>query len=119
MSRCFFREFAPAGLRECQGPMQRHHVIKKQTIKRLFPQLPMFATDEEVRENKRRLAAAQKDDRDLLWACKRHHDLHEKAKRIPVPREELPEAVELFAADYGLVYELERQFGPLEGGEGL
>jgi hypothetical protein len=75
--------------------------------------------DEEVRENKRRLAAAQNDDRDLLWACKRHHDLHEKAKRIPVPREELPEAVELFAADYGLAYELERQFGPLEGGEGL
>lgn len=114
MSRCFFRQFAPDGLRECQGPTQRHHAIKQQTIRRLFPRLPMFASDEEIRENKRRLNQALNDGRNHLMACKRHHDLHEQAKAIPVPREELPAVLELFAADYGLEYELERMFGPLE-----
>jgi len=111
VSRCFFAQFAPRGLRECQGPPQKHHAIKQQTIRRLFPRLPMFASDEEIRENKRRLNQALNDSRNLIVCCKRHHDLHEQAKAIPVPREELPEGLELFASDYGLEYELERQFG--------
>jgi hypothetical protein len=113
MARCFFKQFAPKGLRDCDGRIQNHHAIKQQTIKSLFrkqkprPQAP----DVELRTYKERLRDALSDTRNRLWACKRHHDLHEKSKWIPVPRSEVPDELEDFAEEYGLGYDLDRQFG--------
>lgn len=113
MSRCFFHDHVPDGLRVCDGKVQSHHCLKQQTIKRLFPRTSLRSTDEEIRENRALLARALKDSRNLLPACKRHHDLWH-AGRLDVPREAVPEAVEAFAEDYGLAYELDRMFGPRE-----
>jgi hypothetical protein len=113
VSRCFFHDFAPAGLRECYGPVQAHHAIKEQTIRRLFPKPPLYATDEEIRELKKRQREAERDPRVLLNVCKRHHDAWHSHRRdeFSLTRDDLPEGLELFAAEHGLEHELDRQFG--------
>lgn len=119
MSRCFFHPFAPKGIRDCDGRLQNHHAIKQQTIRRLMaPARPHMMLDDELRVIKAALAKALRDPRNSLSACKRHHALWHNG-RIRVSRGDIPSELEDFAAEYELVFELDRQFGPLEGGEGL
>jgi hypothetical protein len=56
MSRCFLKSFAPAGMRECSGPVQGHHVIRQQTIKRAIRVPNPFETDAVIRAQKREIA---------------------------------------------------------------
>ena len=111
MSRCFFREFAPAGLRECDGKVQRHHMIRQQVIKRMLaPGRSHLMLDDELRDAKANLNRALNDPRNLLDVCKRHHDLWHVA-RICVSRGDVPDELEDFATDHGLEWELDRMFG--------
>jgi hypothetical protein len=111
VSRCFFHEFAPAGIRDCDGRVQNHHAIRQQTIRRLMaPARPHMMLDVELRQMKAALAQALRDPRNTLWACKRHHQLWHNG-RIRVPRADVPEGLEEFAAEYELLFELDRMFG--------
>jgi hypothetical protein len=116
MSRCFLKSFAPAGMRECDGPVQGHHVIKQQTIKRAMKDSEPtrgFAPDYVIRAYKQRLGDVLSDRRNLLQCCKRHHDMWHSHRRseFSLTRDDLPEGLELFAAEHGLEHELDRQFG--------
>lgn len=111
MSRCFFHDFAPKGLRDCDGKVQRHHAIRAQVIRRMLaPGRAHLMLDDELRAAKAELNRALNDSRNLLDVCKRHHDLFHAA-RFAVPREGLPEGLEAFAVDFGLGWELDRQYG--------
>lgn len=105
---CYLRQFAGPGLRECDGPIQSHHVVKQQTIKRNFPPVSSLAPDEVVRRRKRELAAALKDSRNLVRACKRHHDILHWPNGFSVPSGRWPDSVRAFAEEHGLGWALER-----------
>src|SRR5690349_21051516 len=94
---CFLRQFAPEGLRECDGPVDRHHVVSQQAIKRTYPRLPSYATDREVQVRKAAMNSALRDDRNLVMACRRHHELFHNA-RFEVPEDGWPVSVRQFAA---------------------
>lgn len=103
---CFLKQFAGPGLRECDGPVQKHHVVKQQTIKRQFPAVSSLAPDEVVRRRKRELAAALKDTRNLVSACKRHHDILHSANGFSVAAERWPDSVREFAEELGVGWAL-------------
>lgn len=118
MARCFFKAFAPLGLRECDGPPQRHHVVSRQRLKKeLGPKRTHLMADGELVAAKRRLRDALGDSRNLVWVCKRHHDLWTNA-RLVVPRSAVPVSVDEFAAAHGLTWDVDRQFGPPLVGSG-
>ena len=117
VSRCFFEDHAPEGIRMCDGRIQAHHMIRQQVIRRLMaPARPHMMLDDELADMKRKLARALNDDRNLLPACKRHHDLWHNG-RIKVSRSDLPPQLEDFSRDYALEFELDRMFGPLPESE--
>lgn len=66
-----------------------------------------LAPDEVVRRRKRDLEAALRDTRNLVSACRRHHDLYHGA-RFQVPADRWPVSVRMFASEYGLMWVLER-----------
>jgi hypothetical protein len=111
VSRCFFHDFAPPGLRDCDGRIQNHHAITQARIKDLLkPRRVHLMEDSELRERKALLSKALKDPRNRIDACVRHHQLWHNG-RIVVPRDSIPSSLEQFAQDYELVWDLDRQFG--------
>lgn len=97
--RCFFADLPGAG--PCDGKLRKCHLIAKQTIGR-------------------ELGAAFKwDDRTWVWGCggpmgcSGHHGMLDYSRTLRVPRERLPAALEQFAEETGLVWYLEREYGPL------
>lgn len=91
--RCWLRKFAPAELRSCDGALDPCHLIPQQLLKREL--------------------GSRKVGWEMLVvaACRKHHRLFDEAKRIRAPRSALPESVERFAEDAGLVWWLDRFYG--------
>jgi hypothetical protein len=102
---CFF-----AHLGNCQGRLVRAHLIPKQRIKR------------EVQSRDRQHPPLPMNDviwdpRCWTWMCggygygnAGHHGRFD-AKQLRIPRYRLPEGVEEFAEEYGLVWSLDRDYG--------
>lgn len=82
----------------CEGRLVRCHLIPKQLIKG-------------------ETTADQWDERTWVWACggivgnSGHHGMLDTSRRLRVPRDRLPGALEEFAAETELVWWLEREYG--------
>lgn len=112
----------PPGLLDCAGQLDGHHLLPKRVLKRergsggvrlaattraLYTGTP----SREVEYEAVTIGALLNDGRDGVPACRRHHDLVERAL-VRIRRAELPRQVEEFAAEIGLGWYLEREFGP-------
>lgn len=86
-------------LRDCDGPLDPHHLVTQQQIKKVVRGIDARG----FRLN---------DERNIVPVCRRHHDLYHGC-RLRIPREALPAGVEDFAAELGLEWWLERQYGSL------
>lgn len=85
----------PGGLqRVCDGPVQGHHVVEKQTLKRRGLTAELWNLD------------------NLLGVCERAHRRH-TARVEKIPRSLLSPAHERFAVEHGLVDVLERAYSTL------
>jgi hypothetical protein len=80
--------------RPCRGGVQGHHIIAKQTLRRLG------------------LAEFVMDKRNRLPVCEYRHEQHTTGFK-PIPRALLPASVFEFAAELGLGWYLDRHY-PLE-----
>lgn len=95
--RCFFEGWPGAG--PCDGRLVRAHLIRRQVIRR------------EVGD------AHAWDPR--CWVpccggptgCGGHHGMLDQSRRLRVPRDRLPVGVEEFAAEFGLGWWLDREYG--------
>lgn len=97
--RCWLAELPDAG--PCDGRLRKCHLIPKQTIKREVGKAAMW------------------DDRAWVWGCGGptgiggHHGMLDYSRTLRVPRAALPVAVEAFAAEVGLTWWLDREYGML------
>lgn len=117
------RDWIPGGLLDCDGRMDAHHLLAKQWLKREFPNgawalYPVgdgawVEPDEEGGDWHWPLGAILSDPRLGILACRRHHDLLERAL-LRIHREELPARTFDFAAELGPRAEarLERDYRP-------
>gem|GEM_PF-4747895 len=110
---------------ECQGRIDRCHLIKKSEIKARFP---LGATLDESDAGVFRPVGkgepwavmtshiAQDDlisDPHLIVpGCRRHHHLFDVARKLRIPRESIPQATEQWAWMYGMGWWLDREYGP-------
>lgn len=92
--------FAGKGGFSCIAPVDPHHIIKRQTIR---GQVSRGAWLEDY-------AHILHDSRNIIPVCRQHHANWHNA-RFTVARSELPESVEQFAAEYGLTWALDREYG--------
>lgn len=96
---CWFASLPGAG--PCDGRLVKCHLIRRQTIRR-----------EAGREH-------EKDPRSWVWGCGGitgiggHHGMLDWAgvRCLRVPRDRLPGNLEVFAAEVGLTWWLEREYG--------
>jgi hypothetical protein len=82
----------------CDGPMDRAHLVPRQRIRR-----QLHGQDPELVQRVIWHPSC------WVWACRRHHGDFDN-KRFAVPREALPECVEVFAAELGMLWSLEVDF---------
>lgn len=75
----------------CSGPVQGHHVVAQQTLR------------------KRGLVGSLMDVRNRLPVCERRHAQHTTGFR-PIPRELLPASVFEFAGEHGLGWYIDRHY---------
>lgn len=89
---------------DCDGPMDAHHLVSKQRIKRDWPH-PLWFPDGDLPTT----AAVLMDVRNGVIVCRRHHDLLER--RLVVPsRAELPEDAVEFAEEVGMGWSIDRDY---------
>ncbi len=94
MPDCFLAKFAPET--PCEGRLVRCHLIAKQTLRK---------------------EALPGSYRTWVWGCggimgnAGHHGMLDHSRTLRVPREALPADVEEFAADHGLGWYLDREYG--------
>src|SRR4051812_26964881 len=93
---------APFSTRPCEGRLIRAHLIPRQLLKR--EGLARFIDD----------PATWVPGCGGITGCSGHHGQLDSARTLRVPREALPEALEAFCADHGLLWFLDREYGPLE-----
>jgi hypothetical protein len=87
----------PASLKDCGGPGERHHLIRKNRIKQeLSPSLAEKALG---------------DLRNMVPVCRKHHE-HVENRRIVIRREDLSPEFDDFCRDYGLEGWADRYFPP-------
>lgn len=125
--RCFFAGWPDAG--PCDGALIRAHLVPRQLLKRDFPWGVVLAEDGrwyrrfrgESRPEASRfrsLKALCDDPRSFVACCGGpmgpggHHGMLDQSRTLRIPREQLPAAVEEFAAELGLVWWLDREYGP-------
>jgi hypothetical protein len=125
--RCWFREISGAG--RCEGSLVRCHLISKDRLKKEFPKGVCFLDGEWVRVHPklpemalngtfRSLHALLNDPRVFVWGCgglsglAGHHGQADGYK-LPISRSALPQALEEYAAELGLGWELDRAYGAL------
>jgi hypothetical protein len=104
----------PSGLLRCDGQVDGHHLIGKNRIKQELPSGtmgPYLMVDRDPPKEVpgRSLGEILNDGRNGVPACRRHHDLVERAL-VRIAREELPAEVFEFAAELGLGGWLERYY---------
>jgi hypothetical protein len=94
--------FNVPGCGPCDGPLVRAHLIKQQTIRREAGKQHVW------------------DDRVWVPCCGGptgvggHHGQLDYARSLRIPRSALPVMVEEFAAEHGLTWWLEREYGATE-----
>lgn len=105
--RCYLRAFANS---ECSGRLQRVHLVKEQTIRREVwdRRLELEAARAAVPRSKRALL---KDPRWWVWGCLWHHHQLDKSRKLRIPRHRLPPELEQAAAEYGILWWLDREYG--------
>jgi hypothetical protein len=87
----------------CDGRLVRCHLLPRQLIKANCP--PRLAE------------GAIEDPRSWVWGCGGpmgnggHHGMFDSARTLRIPREALPPSAEALAADLGLLYWLDREYG--------
>jgi len=133
---CWLARFGPDV--PCDGRLVKAHLIPKQRIKRDFPHgawlYPDGTTDKVLLRQRVQLAPNAEGALDARWlkqdelvwdervwvpACGGptgiggHHGMLD-GRNLRVPRAALPEGVEAYAAEYGLTWSLDRDYGLLE-----
>lgn len=99
---CFLAQFSD---RPCDGQHRKAHLLPKQLLKR-----------EGVH--------AVWDDRVWVWACGGpmgnggHHGMLDHSRTLRIPRQAVPAAVEEAAAEFGLAWWLDREYGSNNPEEG-
>lgn len=94
MSRCFFADLGHAGCEFRPGGLpDRAHLIPAQRLRH------------------RKLTAHVWDSRVYVLACRKHHHMADNGF-IRLSRDQLPRGVEEFAAQHGLEWSLDRDYGP-------
>ena len=83
-----------AAYKACDGGLTTVHLISQQKLKRekLNP----------------------KDPRVCVKGCLYHHAMLDHSKALRIPRASLPATVESYAAEHGLGYWLDREYGPIK-----
>ncbi len=117
---CFFAGWPGAG--PCDGALIRAHLIPRQLLKREYP-YGMVVVDG-VRERALRRERPTRTLRELCedengWVpccggsmgCSGHHGMLDYSRTLRIPRDRLPAAVEQFAAELGLAWFLDREYG--------
>lgn len=100
---CFLAQFRPDV--SCEGRLIHAHLIKRQTLMR------------ECGANRGNLAID--DSRSYVWACggimgnAGHHGMLDASRTLRIPRTMLPAGLEVLAQELGLLWWLEREYGPL------
>ena len=130
---CWLCQRLPAQAQRCEmasgGIIDGHHIIRKSRLKREFPHGAYVYEDgsvDAVPAAHRRVIAPNAtevngvrvvpldailwDPRNGLVLRRWHHDELEQ-RRVRILRTSLPRAVEEFAAEFGLLWSLERDFG--------
>ena len=97
MKECFAAGRAPGNENAaCRGVHQAHHAIQRQVLRHETP--------------KDHLEEILGDRRNLVRLCAKHHEWVTN-HRIHFTRDELPESVEEFAAEHGLLWRLDHDYG--------
>ena len=104
---CWLAGLPDAG--DCQGQLQRCHLISKQHIRREIWQSRRWKASGKL--DGLTLHDLQADPRTWVPGCQRHHFLLDEAFKLQIPRYLLPPAVEEYAAQWGLVWLLDRLYG--------
>lgn len=97
---CWLAQFSDL---PCDGRLRKAHLIPRRLILRELPA--------EVS------AAAVWDPRTWVWACggisglAGHHGALDQSRTLRIPRQALPAELEEFAAEHGLTYWLDREYG--------
>lgn len=104
-ARCCWLGLLP-GAGACDGRLIRAHLLPRQLLGR-----ELGAAE---------ARAAVKDPRSWVWACGGavgvggHHGQLDYARTLRVPRHRLPAGLEDLALELGLVWWLDREYGPKE-----
>lgn len=108
MTECFL---ACYGIHEsgimpaCDGRLVRVHLIPKHLLRREFP---------------KRWRRYAENPRTWVWGCggvvgnAGHHGMLDQSRTLRIPRSSIPREVEEFAAELGLTWYLDREYGLLE-----
>lgn len=119
---CWLAQFTDT---PCDGRLCRVHLIPKALMRREFRYgailvdkrwLPAQNPALEIRKGQRwRLHRMEQDERPWVWGCgaggQGHHSMLDHSRTLRVPRAAIPEAVEAFAQQFGLVWWLDREYG--------
>lgn len=120
MGSCFFAGVRGAG--PCSGRLVRAHLIPKQVIRReVVSARSKGPTGRWPIDTAQRaeLARILWDERVIAPVCgglmgnAGHHGALDTARTLRIARAELPEGVEFFAAEYGLLWWLDREYGEI------
>lgn len=127
---CFFAGWPGAG--PCDGALIRAHLVPRQLLRREFPEgVAMFDGEWiSLRELRRRvdplgvplyrtrsLRELHDDERSWVPCCGGpmgpggHHGMLDQSRKLRIARADLPVAVERFAAELGLGWWLDREYG--------
>lgn len=124
--RCFFVDDPKAG--RCSGALVRGHLIPRSLLKREYRYgalledgkwRPMKRNEDRYDLKFRSLLELIEDSRSYVPICGGpmgnggHHGALDQSRRLRIPREYLPAAVEEFAEELGLLWWVEREYGPL------
>ncbi len=115
--RCFFEGWPGAGA--CDGRLVRAHLIPKQLIRR---EVVTARTASSGRwpvtvDQRAELARILWDERAWVPMCggrvglSGHHGMLDQSRTLRIPRDRLPAVLEEFAAEFGLVWWLDREYG--------
>ena len=108
---CFLAQFSS---QPCGGSMTKAHLISKQAIRKEIWNRKLANPDELWPEDfPATLRELQDDPRCWVPACWSHHQALDIARTLRVARADLPAAVERFAAEYKVVWLLDREFGEI------
>lgn len=115
--RCFLAQFSE---RPCEGRLVRAHLVRQQVIQRELLDARGQVNELLGAQGKGRLPRSHDlrwDSRTWVWACGGptgnggHHGMLDHSRTLRVPRAALPEDVEEFAAEFGLGWWLDREYG--------